>query len=184
VKPLVTMRAALSSPDLLGSVLAGPSWAAWQALLIAAMGERLTPEERSIFTRFTGRSMEPLQRVEELWGIIGRRGGKTRAASALAVYLAALCDYGDCLARGERGLVLFLAQNARQATIAFEHAAAIFDSVPMLSGEIVHRTADTLSLNNSIDLEVSSCILSRITWCNVCGDNRGRGFRLVQRRDW
>jgi hypothetical protein len=37
--------------------------------------------------------MEPLERVEELWGIIGRRGGKTRAASALAVYLAALCDY-------------------------------------------------------------------------------------------
>ena len=70
------MRAALSRSNLLGSVLAGPSWAAWRVLLVAAMGERLTDDERSIFTRFTGRQTEPLERIEELWCIIGRRGGQ------------------------------------------------------------------------------------------------------------
>src|SRR5262249_3745886 len=126
----------------------------WRALLIAAMGERLTPEERSIFSLFTGRSMEPLERVEEFWGVIGRRGGKTRAMSVLSIYIAALCDHRDSLSPGERGLVLFLAQNQRQATIAFQYAAALFDEIPMLTGEIVNRTADTLSLRNGIDLEV------------------------------
>jgi hypothetical protein len=106
------------------------------------------------FSRFTGRQTEPLERIEELWAVIGRRGGKTRAASVLAVYLSALCDHHNSLSAGERGLVLFLAQNQRQAVIAFEYAAAIFDTVPMLAGEIVSRTTDTLSLANGIDLEV------------------------------
>jgi hypothetical protein len=154
MKPLVTMRAALSRPDLLGSVLPGPSWAAWRALLIAAVGERLTEDERSIFTKFTGRPAEPLVRIEELWAIVGRRGGKTRAAAVLSVYLSALCDHRDNLSPGERRLVLFLAQNQRQATVAFEYAEAIFDAVPMLAGEVVNRTANTLSLSTGIDLEV------------------------------
>ena len=144
MKPLVTMRSALSRSDLLGSVLPGLSWAVWRVLLIAAMGERLTDNERAIFTRFTGLQTEPLERVEELWSIIGRRGGKTRAASVLSVYLSALCDYHDSLSAGERGLCLFLAQNQRQATIAFEYATAIFGAVPMLAGEITNRTAERL----------------------------------------
>ena len=65
-----TMRRALSDPNLLGNVLAGDSWAAWRVLLIAAMGEALTEDERVIFTRLTGREREPLSRVEEFWGII------------------------------------------------------------------------------------------------------------------
>jgi hypothetical protein len=65
MKPIVTMRAALSDPDLLGSVLAGDSWLPWRALLLAALGERLTDEEREAFTRLTGREREPLSRVDE-----------------------------------------------------------------------------------------------------------------------
>jgi hypothetical protein len=38
--PTTTMREALSDKKLLGKVLAGPSWAAWRTLMIAAMGER------------------------------------------------------------------------------------------------------------------------------------------------
>ena len=45
----VTMRAALEDPELLGTVLAGDSWRAWRILLIAAMGEALTDDERMIF---------------------------------------------------------------------------------------------------------------------------------------
>jgi hypothetical protein len=33
--------------------------------------------------------------VEELVGVAGRRGGKTRAVATLAAYLVALVDYGD-----------------------------------------------------------------------------------------
>jgi hypothetical protein len=148
------MRAALEDRALLGSVLAGSSWAVWRALLIAAMGEALTPEERELFAKFTGRPAEPLERVEEFWGVVGRKGGKSRASAVLAVYLAALCDHSENLSLGERGRVLFLAQNQRQAAVAFGYCTAIFEALPMLAALIVGRTADTLALSNGIDLEV------------------------------
>ena len=47
MKPIVSMRRALEAPPLLGDVLAGDSWSAWRTLLIAIMGEALTPEDAS-----------------------------------------------------------------------------------------------------------------------------------------
>ena len=86
--PFVTMRRALSDGNLLGAALGGDSWLAWRTLLIAAMGEPLTDEERAIFAKLTGREREPRERVAELWCVIGRRAGKSRAVAALLVYLA------------------------------------------------------------------------------------------------
>ena len=39
MKALVTLRKALSDPELLGSVLEGEFWSNWRTLLIAANGE-------------------------------------------------------------------------------------------------------------------------------------------------
>lgn len=44
---LVTMREFLESPHLAGPLLGGPSWASWRALLIAIMGEELSPRPNS-----------------------------------------------------------------------------------------------------------------------------------------
>ena len=88
MQPETTIRRALTDEHLLGSSLAGDSWQAWRTLLIAAMGEELTPGERTLFTQLTGRATEPLTRVEELVAVVGRRGGKSRA---LARRLPAAC---------------------------------------------------------------------------------------------
>src|SRR6516165_10499503 len=111
--PRFTMRQALKDQALFGATLAGPSWEGWRVLLIAVMGERLTPRERKLFARFTGREREPRQRIEEAAFVIGRRGGKDRAASVLAAYIAGLCDHSDVLAPGERGVVLCIASDQR-----------------------------------------------------------------------
>src|SRR4029450_6831065 len=130
MKPRVTLRQALDDPSLLGAALAGPSWHAWRSLLLAAMGEPLQPDELETFTRFTGRSTPPAQRVDELWGCVGRRGGKSRAMSPLAVSLAGLCDYSDKLARGERGVVLLLAPDMKQAKVLLDYAEGTLESTP------------------------------------------------------
>ena len=104
MKPRATIRKALADKQLLGKVLSGDTWRAWRILLIAAMGERLTDDERALFTELTGRSTEPPQRVEEFVAVIGRRGGKSRALSVLACYVAGLC--GHDLAPGETGCCL------------------------------------------------------------------------------
>jgi hypothetical protein len=153
--PHVTMRSALADGGLLGGVLVGESWDAWRTVLIAAMGEALTDEERVLFQRLSGRPQEPGQRVDELRGIVGRRGGKTRAMAVLAVYLASMVEHRG-LALGERGLVLFLAQNQRTAAVAFDYATAIIDAIPVLQQLVVKRTSDTISLSTGIDLEIRS----------------------------
>ena len=55
MKPRISLREALSDPNLLGSALAGDSWKAWRTLLIAVMGEELTADDRAIFAKLTGR---------------------------------------------------------------------------------------------------------------------------------
>jgi hypothetical protein len=60
---------------MLGGVLDGASWTPWRTLMLAAMGEELTEDERLVFNKFTGREREPCHRVEEFVGVKGRRAG-------------------------------------------------------------------------------------------------------------
>jgi hypothetical protein len=162
VKPKVTLRKALEDPSLLGATLAGPTWHAWRSLLIAAMGEPLEPDELQTFKQFTGRKTLPPQRIDELWCVIGRRGGKSRAMAVLAIYLAGLCDYTDKLARGEKGIVLLIAPDMKQARVALDYAEGALQSTPIMQQLIASRTAETLTLTTGITLEVRSASFRRI----------------------
>ncbi|GLR54341.1 hypothetical protein KYK30_32065 [Shinella yambaruensis] len=156
MKPLVTMREALEDPQLLGGAIPGESWALWRVLLIAAMGEALTDDERVLFHSVTGRSSEPLERVDEIWAIVGRRGGKTRSAGTFAAYLAALCDWSEYLAPGERGALPILAAASYQAGKAFEHVKGILTHSPVLNGMLEGEpTAEKISLDNSTDITIA-----------------------------
>jgi hypothetical protein len=128
MKAKVSLRKALEDPELLGSVLSGPSWHAWRSLLLAANGEALTSEELLTFTKYTGREAAPTKRVDELWCAVGRRGGKSRAMATMAAYYGGLCDYSRKLARGERGLVLLIAKDKRAAKVSLDYAEGAFDS--------------------------------------------------------
>src|SRR5690606_8884054 len=127
----------------------------WRALLIAAMGEALTDDERELFARVTGREHEPLERVDEFWAVVGRRGGKTRAAGTLGAYLAALCDWSEILAPGERGVLPVLAASTTQADRAFQHVEGVLRHSPVLASMIDGvPTADTIRLVNNIDVQI------------------------------
>ena len=143
--PFVTIRRALSDEHLLGAALGGDSWLAWRVLLIAAMGETLTDDERSIFAKLTGREREPGVRVDELWCVIGRRGGKSRAVAALLVYLATMVDYRAQLVLGERGVVLCLARTQEQSQVVLEYVVGVIDAAPILAKMVIRRAADSLS---------------------------------------
>lgn len=153
MKPLVTMRRALDDPDLFGSILPGESWASWRVLLIACMGEELTSAERVTFADLTGREREPLERVEEFWAIVGRRGGKTRAVAVLGAYLAALVDYSDILAPGERVSLPIMSASLWQAGKAKQYLGGIFTDVPAFKELVTNETSDTISLSTRVDIE-------------------------------
>jgi hypothetical protein len=160
MKPRTSLRAALNDPALLGKALPGDSWKAWRIILIAAMGEELTDDERPIFTALTGREREPLERVEEFCAVIGRRGGKSRSMATLAAYIGGLCSHR--LVPGETGVVLLIAPDQRQAKIALDYCTAIFEQSPILKQLIANRTVDALELTNGISIEVRSANFRRL----------------------
>src|SRR5262245_37743872 len=70
VVPKTTLRIALSAPELLAGALSGETWHGWRALLLAAMGEDLKPNELEIFRRLTEREQPPKERVSELVAVV------------------------------------------------------------------------------------------------------------------
>jgi hypothetical protein len=152
--PRTTLRRALADPQLLGRALNGESWQPWRILLLAAMGEKLTPKEREIFRKLTGREREPPKRVREFAAVIGRRGGKSRAMATLATYIAGLCEHSDALAPGERGVLLCVALDQRVAKIIIDYAQACFERSPILKQLIANRTTDAIELTNGVSIEV------------------------------
>ena len=151
--PTVTMRTAFSDSNLLNNTLAGDSWKPWRALLIAAEGEELDDDERTIFKQLTHREREPGEPVEEFVGVVGRRGGKSRAISTKATYVAGLCTHPS-LVPGERGVVLIIAADQRQSDIILDYIEANFAQSPILRQLVEARTTRTLRLNNGITIEV------------------------------
>lgn len=173
MRTLVSMREALSSPAYFGEYLKGDTWAAWRVLLIAIMGEPLTEAERAIFKSLTGRECEPKERLREFWGIIGRRGGKSRAMAVLASYLAACCDHRDVLAPGERGVLPILAATTKQAQQFFNFVSGIFAEVPRFKGLVREAMSDTLRLKTGVDITVSPAswrTIRSITAISAIGD--------------
>jgi hypothetical protein len=146
------MRKALADDNLLGKALPGDTWRPWRVLLIASMGEALTDDERVIFTALTGREREPGRRVEELIGVIGRRGGKSKAIATLATYLAGLCEWPSLVA-GEVGVGLIIAPDVAQAGVCLAYTDATFTNSPVLHQLIRSRTATKLRLANGLEIQ-------------------------------
>jgi hypothetical protein len=172
MNPKISLRKSLADKNLLGTTLAGDSWAPWRTLLIASMGEPLSEDERSVFTSLTGRAQEPEARVEEFVGVIGRRGGKSRAISVIATYLSGLCQHPN-LVPGERGVLLVIAPDQRQADIVLDYIEANFRGSPILRQLIEARTARSLRLTSRIDVEVRSSDFRRLrgpTYITVIAD--------------
>ncbi len=154
-RPLCTMREALADPAIFAEILPGETWAPWRAILIASRGEPLTDNERVIYAALTGRDREPERPVDELWGIVGRRGGKSRAFSVLGAYLAGLVDYSAVQAPGERIKLPIMASTTVQAAKIFSYMLGVFEhSAEMRDMVDGDPTADTIRLLSGVDIEV------------------------------
>lgn len=130
-------------------------WAAWQTVLKALFGLPLTEEERTLFQAKTGRQTAPETPTKEAWLVVGRRGGKSRIAAAVAVYLACFRDYKPLLAPGERGTVMVIAQDRKQARVVFRYITGLLESVPLLASLLESPpTVEGIHLTNRISIEI------------------------------
>ncbi len=139
----------------LGQVLGlfqGPSWASWWAFLKAVFALPLTAEEQAVVAAHTERPA-PGAPVAEAWVIVGRRGGKSRVAALVAVFLAACRDARALLSPGERGVVMVLAADRQQARVILRYVKALFEH-PRLAPLVARRLRDAIELKTGVTVEV------------------------------
>ena len=146
---MISIARALNDPKLLGAALGdiGP-WRTWIAVLKAAYGLPLDEADLKTFHAVAGDRDPPSRRVRELWAIVGRRGGKSRMAAALAVFQACFAKHD--LAVGEVGHVLVLAASRDQAKVVFEYVRGFFTSSKILRQEVATITAQEIRLRNGV----------------------------------
>lgn len=150
----VTIDQALKDKKLLGGAMGNPdSWTTWLAVLRAAFALSLDADQDAIFKQVAGGREPPVNRVRELWCIIGRRSGKSRIAAALATYIAAFGQH-DNLAPGETGTILVLAASRIQANAVFGYIRGFFESSPILRQLVDNVSSDELKLKGNIAISV------------------------------
>jgi hypothetical protein len=131
------------------------TWAAWFCFLKALFGLALDEGELALFQDCTGRAAPSPNGYLEASLICGRRGGKSLILALIAAYLACFRDYRPYLTGGERGTIMVIAADRRQAQSIFRYLKGLL-GVPLLAGLIERETADVLDLTNSISIEIQT----------------------------
>ena len=134
----------------------GATWSAWLAFLAALFALPMTDEQMATYRQCTGRGQPPRSPVREAWLVCGRRAGKSFVLALIAVYLACFYDYRKYLAPGERGTVLVIAADRKQARVIMRYVRGFLTGVPMLALMIERELSETFDLGNGVTIEVAS----------------------------
>jgi hypothetical protein len=155
--PLVTLSRSLVDPALFGGTFGAPSFWTWRVVAKLIDGIPLAePREIELFKQCAGRTELPAKPVQRIIILIGRRGGKDRFLSAVAVWRAALCtDWRKHISAGEQAVVILLGADKKQATILRRYCEGLLRA-PMLAQEITRQTGEVIEFRNGASLEIAT----------------------------
>ena len=154
---------AIADPKVFAPLFRDQStWAAWRAFLAALFALPMSDEQLATYRECTGRTDPPTSPSTEAWLIIGRRGGKSFTLALVACFLASFRDWRPYLAVGERGTVMILASDRRQARVIMRFIKGILGAVPMLAATIEATRAEAIDLTTSISIEVHTASFSSV----------------------
>jgi hypothetical protein len=128
----LTLLDAMKDPVIFGPWFESKTWRAWRVFFRALFGLKMGPRSLEIYPKHTGRTVPPEQPSKEAWLVVGRRGGKSRCAALVAVFLACFRVYRPLLAPGERGTVMVIAADRKQARVIFRYIVGFLEAVPLL----------------------------------------------------
>jgi hypothetical protein len=153
----VNILETLNDPKLFGPWLKNPAtWAAWRALLAALFALTMTEDQLATYRECTGRNAPPESTATEAWLICGRRAGKSFMLALIAVFLACFYDYRRYLSPGERGMVLVIASDRKQARTILRYIRAMLQRIPMLARMVEREAAESFDLTNFVSIEVAT----------------------------
>lgn len=153
----MTILDAIHDPNLFRPLFKNlGTWRAWLVVLKALFALPMDDTDRAVFTTLTGREAPPREQVQECWLIVGRRGGKSFIVALIAVFLACFRDYRPLLGPGERGTVMVIATDRKQARVIMRYLTALLTHVPMLAAMIERQDSECIDLNNRVSIEITT----------------------------
>ncbi|WP_247442783.1 hypothetical protein [Bradyrhizobium sp. CW7] len=132
------------------------TWQAWFAFMSALFALPMTPEQLAIYEKCTGRTAPPATTAKEAWLVCGRRAGKSFVLAFIAVFLACFKDWQQFLAPGERGTVVVIATDRRQARTIIRYIRALLLQVPLLAQLVERERDEGFDLSCGITIEVGT----------------------------
>jgi phage terminase large subunit-like protein len=138
-----------------GDAFKDASWDGWRIIARLYDGDAalLSPEQAAIARKLIGRDQLPTVAPRELFIGAGRRSGKTRFDSMMAVHAAAQ-DYSANLAAGEWATVSIHAVDKRQARTAFGYCLGFIEGSPLLTAEVSNQTAESIEFKHRTRIEI------------------------------
>ncbi|MGD0950339.1 MAG: hypothetical protein ABSA52_23325 [Candidatus Binatia bacterium] len=160
----MTILEAMHDPALFGLWFKDrASWRAWEAFLAALFGLPMDADALAIYQRCTGRSRPPTQPATEAWMVVGRRGGKSRVAALIALFLATFRNYREYLAPGEVGMLPVIAAGRKQARTVMRYMTGLINAVPMLHQMLASEpTKEAIELTNRVTVEVLTASVAAV----------------------
>jgi len=157
MRPVITLSEALADPDLLGREFAAPSFWTWKTVAKLIDGIPLVEQrEVELFRQCTGRSQLPTKPARRIILLAGRRAGKDRFLSAVAVWRCALAtDWRQHQSAGEGAVAILLGRDKRQASILRRYCEGLL-RVPLLAAEVVRSTGEVTEFRNGSILEIAT----------------------------
>ena len=161
-QPAISLTRAMDDVKLFGRTFQAESFWPWKTVAKLIDGLPLTEtREIELFKQCTARTKlltttsltKPVRRLVML---AGRRAGKDRFESAVAVWRAALCaDWRKYISVGEQAVVLLLGADKKQAAILRRYCEGLLQA-PLLKPEIVRQTGDVIEFKNGASLEIAT----------------------------
>jgi hypothetical protein len=141
------------------SLLHGDTWKAHRVWLKALYGIPLANESgRAIYTKHTGRAADDfqLEPYREAFGIMGRKGGKTRTDALILSYNGVFGDHTEALKSGASVVCMAIATDMRQAAILISYCKSLFSTSSLLASEVESESTDAIILRSGVRIEVHS----------------------------
>lgn len=132
------------------------TWQAWFAFLASLFALDMTADQLAIYRQCTGRNDPPTDVARECVLICGRRAGKSFMLALIAVFLATFFDYRRYLQPGERGTIIILAADKKQARTILRYVRGLLTNVPLLKRMIEREVSDGFDLDNSVSIEIGT----------------------------
>jgi len=128
----------------------------WKVALKAIFALPMDRKERKICKKHTDRKRLPTIPFKEIFLIIGRRGGKSFISALISVYLATFKDWRSRLGSGEKGYIMCIASDRKQAGVVLDYIREIL-RLPIFKNMVINETREELTLSNNICISVVTC---------------------------